>query len=133
MLRAAALDRPWRPAIIEPLLIVNLNYSPPRLTTRLVAMSPRETILAELPGTTDQQRVLVVHIVDFSAAPPARLELRQQSFGPGVGWFTQSSVPLSPEQLSGLRALLGRVPAAAQTRPAPARSSGLRLLRADSA
>jgi len=35
------------------------------------------------------------------------MELRQQSFSTGIGWFTQSTVQLEPSQVAALRNALG--------------------------
>jgi hypothetical protein len=35
------------------------------------------------------------------------MELRQQSFSTGIGWFTQSTVQLEPGQVAALRNALG--------------------------
>ena len=75
--------------------------------------TPNEAILTTLPSSSDDQRTIVVYCHD---ADGSQLELRQQSWGAGVGWFTQSTVRLDPEQVAGLRAALGtssanRVPA----------------------
>ena len=72
-----------------------------------------EAILATLPSTHDEGRTVVVLCQDNGRS---RIELRQQSWGAGVGWYTQSTVQLDPEQVAGLRAALGsaswnRVPA----------------------
>lgn len=64
----------------------------------------RETILATLPGSHEGERLLVVLLATDCAN---RLELRQQSFGEGIGWFTQSSVQLEPSQVALLRSVLG--------------------------
>jgi hypothetical protein len=69
-------------------------------------MTDRETLLAELPGTSETERVLLVHKFD-QATHESRLELRQQSWAPRIGWFTQSSVFLTPEQAGSLRMTLG--------------------------
>ena len=64
-----------------------------------------ETILSTLPSVRDGERVVVVMV-----QPPghgSHLELRQQSWGEGVGWFTQSSVQLEPGQVADLRGVLG--------------------------
>lgn len=60
--------------------------------------------LTVLPGATDQERILVVlsHTASGSV-----IELQQQSWGEGVGWFTQSTLPLQPCQAAALRQALG--------------------------
>jgi hypothetical protein len=72
-------------------------------------MTNSETVLAELPGASDVERVLLVHKVQGSHRQ-SEIELRQQSWAPGIGWFTQSSVHLSPEQVGSLRIALGSAP-----------------------
>jgi len=97
-----------------------------------------ETLLATLPGSTERERVLVVHI---HGSETSRMELRQQSWGEGVGWFTQSSVELAPQQVGQLRLALGSAPARVRgsvASPAPAASvsatdRGFRVYHADSA
>src|SRR5262245_17696451 len=64
-----------------------------------------ETVLSTLNGATEHERILVVLV--HEPAGGSRLELRQQSFGVGVGWFTQSSVTLEPHQVAELRGALG--------------------------
>lgn len=93
-------------------------------TIRLRASGQVETVLAELAGPTPTERVLVVlktasgsaSRLDRSRSTAAQgqsgatIELRQQSWGPGIGWFTQSTVCLTPGQLAQLRLVLGRHP-----------------------
>lgn len=103
-----------------------------------------ETVLATLPSSSDRERLVVVlsHAPDGST----QLELRQQSWGDGLGWFTQSSVQLEPEQVAGLRQSLGmstsklggeftkvRVKPFAASTPAKARGFTPRVIHADSA
>jgi hypothetical protein len=63
-----------------------------------------EVVLSSIAGATDTERLLVVLC---NRAGESRLELRQQSFGEGIGWFTQSTVALEPSQVAELRAALG--------------------------
>lgn len=91
---------------------------------RLRASGQVETVLAELAGPTPTERVLVVLKTASGSASrrgrsgstaaqgqgSATIELRQQSWGPGIGWFTQSTVCLTPGQLAQLRLVLGRHP-----------------------
>jgi hypothetical protein len=65
---------------------------------------PTEVMLAEIPGTNENERLAVVHRHDGSGS---RIELRQQTWGEGIGWFTQTTLPLAPQQLAELRAALG--------------------------
>jgi hypothetical protein len=63
-----------------------------------------ENTLATLPGSVENERVLIVLV---QSAAGSQMELRQQSFGDGIGWFTQSSVTLEPAQVAGLKNALG--------------------------
>ena len=65
----------------------------------------REIVLSTLSGTTDKERLLIV--LCNRLGEPSRLELRQQSFGDGIGWFTQSTIALEPSQVAELRTALG--------------------------
>ncbi|HUE70406.1 MAG TPA: hypothetical protein VMP01_05900 [Pirellulaceae bacterium] len=68
-------------------------------------MPATETILSTLPAASEKDRLLLV-LVQHSG-DGSRMELRQQSFSHGVGWFTQSTVVLEPDQVSQLRSALG--------------------------
>jgi hypothetical protein len=61
---------------------------------------PVEMILGVLPGATDRDRILLAQVA--SPGGDDVVELRQQTFGDGVGWFTQLSIPLTGEQASAL-------------------------------
>jgi len=63
-----------------------------------------DVVLSTIAGTTDKERLLVVLC---KRSGESRLELRQQSFGDGIGWFTQSTVALEPSQVAELRTALG--------------------------
>jgi|GEM_PF-1294827 len=77
-----------------------------------------ETVLGILPAASDKERVLLVLVQtgDVGGGSPTRMELRQQSFGEGIGWFTQSTVQLEPGQVADLRNTLGMTTAAAPAR-----------------
>jgi hypothetical protein len=65
---------------------------------------PVETILTSIPASeTDRLLVVLVQSPEFAS----RMELRQQSFSKGIGWFTQSTVQLEPGQVAALRNALG--------------------------
>ena len=64
-----------------------------------------ETTLAAIPSASEQERVAVILCADEING--SRIELRQQTWGEGVGWFTQSSIELEPHQVAGLRNALG--------------------------
>lgn len=97
-----------------------------------------ETVLATLPGNSDRERVLVALVQGETGS---HVEIRQQSWGEGYGWFTQSSVQLEPQQVAGMRQALGLGGAFSQVKvspfPAsqPKRSGGFtpRVVHADSA
>ncbi|WP_417732470.1 hypothetical protein [Rosistilla oblonga] len=63
-----------------------------------------ETLLNVFP-TDDERRRLVVAI-QRCEGDVDRLVLRQESFSQDVGWFTQSSMAIEPEQLPGLKMAL---------------------------
>jgi len=65
---------------------------------------PIETVLTAIPAS-DTERLLVVLVQ--SPEVSSRMELRQQSFSTGIGWFTQSTVQLEPGQVAALRNALG--------------------------
>ena len=69
---------------------------------------PSDVVLATIPGGGDQDRLQVVLSHDLDGR--STISLRQQSWGDGVGWFTQASLDLTPGQLRQLRTL-GGVPA----------------------
>jgi hypothetical protein len=64
-----------------------------------------ETILATLPGSSDSERLLLVLVPCPQGG--TQLELRQQSFAAGLGWFNQSTVTLEAGQVALLRQALG--------------------------
>jgi hypothetical protein len=64
-----------------------------------------EVVLSTISGTTDTERLMVV--LCNRPGEGSRLELRQQSFGDGIGWFTQSTMALEPSQVAELRTALG--------------------------
>jgi hypothetical protein len=63
-----------------------------------------ETVLTSIPAS-DTERLLIVLVQSLQSG--SRMELRQQSFSAGLGWFTQSSVQLEPNQVAALRNALG--------------------------
>src|SRR2546430_1711592 len=67
-------------------------------------MPASETVLTTIPAS-EAERLLVVLVQ--SAEQGSQIELRQQSFSAGIGWFTQSSVQLQPGQVAALRNALG--------------------------
>jgi|SRR6056297_1353616 len=86
-----ALQQPMRP--------IRFRINP------MLAVS--ETILSVLPGQSEQQRtVIAMRNRDANTA----IEMRQESFSDAVGWFVQSRIELSTEQVAELRQTLGTLP-----------------------
>jgi len=113
-------------------------------------MECQEVTLSTIQGSDENHRLAVVLVtgVPGTALPASRVELRQQTWGEGVGWFTQTSIALEPEQVAGLKATLGSTSCggakstgkAAATLPASFRTARpiahpphLKIARADSA
>ena len=72
---------------------------------RLVPMlSPRESVLGVLPGVCPSSRTVVVTVT--SLCGHASLRLQTESYSDDMGWFPQSSVELSADQLAALRPLM---------------------------
>ena len=67
-------------------------------------MNPTETTLALLPAHNPRERLVVVLCHHPGGS---RVELRQQSWGEGIGWFTQHGIRLEPGQVAQLRQVLG--------------------------
>jgi hypothetical protein len=67
---------------------------------------PVETTLTSLPAAIENERILVVLVQ--VPGEGSHVEMRQQSFGEGIGWFTQSTVRLEPGQVAALKSALGR-------------------------
>jgi hypothetical protein len=96
-----------------------------------------ETLLATLPGTDDRQQLLVVLVMGENGG--THVELRQQSWGEGLGWYNQGTVRLEPAQVAGLRQSLGLGGSFSQVRTtafpaaAPAKARGFvpRVVHAD--
>jgi hypothetical protein len=91
-----------------------------------------ECILATLPGENPTEQVVVVLLTTPGQA--TRVSLRQQSWGEGIGWYTQTTINLGTDQVAGLRTALGKSGArfggSTPARPVPA---GLRLAQVESA
>ncbi len=117
---------------------------PAQLTCRSGGVPPMSQLEIEvriLPGSSETERIAVV--LCPSGEEGSRLELRQQSYSEGIGWFTQSTVRLEPSQVADLRSGLGMASAgsSAATRRALPREYATvkssnwqpRILAADSA
>ncbi len=85
-------------------------------------MKPSEVVLSVIPGENPHQRILIVSrnatpvpevacddVLKFEKAekPAATIEIKQQSWGDSVGWFTQHTISVHESQLATLRASLG--------------------------
>ena len=68
-------------------------------------MQTSECLLATLPGSSPDDRLLVVLV--HTHAGMSRVVLRQQNWAEGIGWYDQKSVGLEPHQLRQLKAILG--------------------------
>lgn len=69
-------------------------------------MKPRETILQILESDSPTDRV-AVSMVHCDVTGESRIRLRQESFSDAVGWFTQSQIDLSSDQVGQLKSVLG--------------------------
>ncbi|WP_146518520.1 hypothetical protein [Stieleria varia] len=63
-----------------------------------------ETILNVFPGASDTNRLALVQTETICGL--RHLVLRQESYSPDVGWFTQSCVVIEPEQVAALKMTL---------------------------
>jgi hypothetical protein len=95
-----------------------------------------EVVLASIPAS-EQERLLLVMVT--APEGTSHLELQQQSFSPGIGWYTQSRVQIAPHQVAALRNSLGNLgrgqaaPVAATFRRLAPTSWEPRVVHADSA
>ena len=98
-----------------------------------------ECVLATLPGQNPDEQVVVVLVHD---AEGSRFSLRQQTWSEGLGWYTQQSMNLEPQQVAQFKAVLGnsgmtpKVPQgrpAARVSPRDAHPSPFRLVMPESA
>ena len=64
-----------------------------------------DNVLEIIDGQTPNERIALVLCHEVGQA--SHVELRQQSWGDGVGWFTQSTLALEPYQVAQLRNALG--------------------------
>lgn len=80
-------------------------------------MAAFETTLATIPASNPKERLELV------LCGHGGLELRQQSWGEGVGWFTQSTTQIEASQLNALRAALGQGKATALPKTTRAKSN----------
>lgn len=82
-----------------------------------------ECVLATLPGSVERERMIVVLV--RGAGSGTRIALRQQTFGDGVGWFTQKSVDLEPSQAALLKSALGGSTVVSRSHPRTASASSV--------
>lgn len=90
-----------------PLAAEQLIGPPPNLHSRLVCVTPmnEQPVLAVLPGANERERLVLL----MSATPGAAVELVQQSWSESTGWYTQTSLEMTGDQVALLRNSLGRV------------------------
>ncbi len=62
-------------------------------------------VLATIDSAHDDERLQLV--LTREADGSSVISLQQQSWGEGIGWFTQSAVEMQPEQVAALRMSLG--------------------------
>jgi hypothetical protein len=63
------------------------------------------TLLATLPGNGPNQRLQVA--LGRRPGGPLTIELTEQHFAEGIGWFDQRTLSLEPSQFRQLQAVLG--------------------------
>lgn len=63
------------------------------------------TVLAMLPGARPHERLQVALVQ--SAGPGLMIELHEQHYAEGIGWFDQRTLSLDPSQFKMLQAVLG--------------------------
>ena len=97
-----------------------LSMNPASRLSLQVSFRMNETVLNTLAGSSENERLQVTLCHDTTRG--SRVELRQQSWGEGVGWFTQSKVELLPHQIGDLRGTLGGSVRPLPTAPAPTAS-----------
>lgn len=71
-------------------------------------------IVGTIPGADPNSRIAV------ELSDSGEIDLCNQSFGNGIGWFTQNRIMLTPEQLVALQTLIQRVSGKLQEREAEA-------------
>lgn len=93
---------------------------PIRISPTTSSSAPQEVVLAIIPGQDDSQRMVFANRLSPAEKP---IVLRQESFSPDVGWFTQSSLEMTREEMVLLRAAMGG------TTPAACMSTRLKASR----
>ena len=64
----------------------------------------RQTVLAEVPGKTRNEQLLVC--LAGPAGETWKIELHQQRWAEGIGWYDQKVISLEPSQWRSLQQLL---------------------------
>jgi hypothetical protein len=90
-----------------------------------------ECILATLPGQNPNEQLVVV--LQTVPGQPSRVSLRQQTWGEGIGWYTQTTIELGTDQVAGLRLALGRSGARFSGSPLRTIPADLRIAQVESA
>lgn len=79
---------------------------PPQTQGHVATMHRHETLLQVLSSESSTSRVSLWMVrCEFSGE--SRLRMRQESYSDDVGWFTQTHLDLTPDQLSQLKGGLG--------------------------
>ena len=68
----------------------------------------RQTVLAEIPGKTRNEQILVC--LAGPAGETWKIELHQQRWAEGIGWYDQKVISLEPSQWRSLQQLLASPP-----------------------
>lgn len=82
----------------------------------------KEVILNVFPGTSDQNRLVLVQTTTICGLE--HLLLRQETHAPDVGWFVQNQVAIEPEQVAALKMTLSGSIAQRKTNIAAGNASG---------
>ncbi len=89
-----------RLAILGSVVTLNLNR-----IDQIRSTMDAQTVLAVLPGHGPHQRLRVALV--RGANGRRMIELREQHYAEGIGWFDQRTLSLDPRQFKQLRAILG--------------------------
>lgn len=88
----------------------------------VATMHRHETLLQVLTSESPTSRVSLWMVrCEFSGE--SRLRMRQESYSDDVGWFTQTHLDLTPDQLSQLKGGIGSDRLSSRTRAFPSTSS----------
>ena len=66
--------------------------------------APREIVLAVIPSSDSASRMVFATRCGNASKP---IILRQESFSPNVGWFTQNTIEMTRQEMVLLRSAMG--------------------------